>query len=132
MGIKSSVMDKNISSKMPTEVGHAILPSSTEDFSITPKTIETPKVERVKAELKLATMTEKIIGSNNNSELVQDFKADSVNKEMGLTTKEKDYESYKQVPHIQGFEPVENSVEDIQSSEDINKHLAQGTRTRSI
>ena len=130
--IKSSIMDKNISSKMPTEVGLAILPSSTEDFSITPKTIETPKVERAKPEWKLATRTEKIIGCSTNSELVEDFKADSVNKEFSQTSKERDYESYRQVPHIQGFEPVENSVEDILSSEDINKHSAQETRTRSI
>ena len=130
--IKSSVVNKNISSNMPTEVGISILPSSTEYFSVNPNPIETPKVEMAKIERELAPRSEKIIGSNNNGEIVEDFQTETIKNEIGQTVKQKDFESYRQVSNIQGFEPIESSVEEIKLSQENIQQLANKTSTRSV
>ena len=130
--IKKTVMNKNISSNMPAEVGFSALHSSTEDFSKIPRFIETPKVDRVKKEWELAIRSEKIIGSHNDCEIVEDFQTESTKNEFGQTTKERDFESYKKVTNIQGFEPIESSVQEIKLSQEMNRQSANKTRTRSI
>lgn len=130
--MKSSVVNKNISSKMPTEVGISILPSSTEEFSVNPRSIETPKIEMAKSEWELAPRIEKIIGSNNNGEIVENFQTETIKNEFGQTVNQKDFESYRRVSNIQGFEPIESSVDEIKLSQDINRQSANKTRTRSL
>ena len=127
----NSDVQKNVSTKIPMEVGHSIPPSSTEDFSIGPSSIEIAKVERAKTDLDLATRSERIIGIDKDGENVGNFPPDSINMEYGQSVKEKEYESYTQMSNIQGFEPVETSVGKIISSQDNNKHTAKESRARS-